>query len=316
MTRPKWFQSTPPHGGRLLLEAFHGVFEQVSIHAPAWGATQRHWTMRHRQCFNPRPRMGGDRRFPVSGRTLKCFNPRPRMGGDPRSALPQCPQCKFQSTPPHGGRHANCAIRSGWQKVSIHAPAWGATQARRALPASVASFNPRPRMGGDLTETNPALKPAESFNPRPRMGGDRRMPCQGTRRIRFQSTPPHGGRPTAGCFLTPWGPVSIHAPAWGATKFGGIKTTNPEFQSTPPHGGRRGSIGFVLLVTVFQSTPPHGGRHMELGVHGRPKAFQSTPPHGGRLEPPEMGTGQSIVSIHAPAWGATAVSTSCSKQVR
>ncbi len=33
--------------------------------------------------------------------------------------------------------------------VSIHAPAWGATYPGRAVGSSNASFNPRPRMGGD-----------------------------------------------------------------------------------------------------------------------------------------------------------------------
>ncbi len=33
--------------------------------------------------------------------------------------------------------------------VSIHAPAWGATAAGEKSGASVLSFNPRPRVGGD-----------------------------------------------------------------------------------------------------------------------------------------------------------------------
>ena len=33
--------------------------------------------------------------------------------------------------------------------VSIHAPAWGATRKAQRFPLSGASFNPRPRMGGD-----------------------------------------------------------------------------------------------------------------------------------------------------------------------
>ena len=33
------FQSTPPHGGRRVNAWSHGGREDVSIHAPAWGAT-------------------------------------------------------------------------------------------------------------------------------------------------------------------------------------------------------------------------------------------------------------------------------------
>ena len=54
--------------------------------------------------FNPRPRMGGDVRFAMTGGVLERFNPRPRMGGD----------------------IVGDAITTPSQ-VSIHAPAWGAT---------------------------------------------------------------------------------------------------------------------------------------------------------------------------------------------
>ena len=79
--------------------------------------------------------------------------------------------------------------------------------------------------------------------------------------------------------------VSIHAPAWGATEAarrGEMKTE--KFQSTRPRGARR---------------PPPTGRRQGEG-------FQSTRPRGAR---PELGCkfiGIEIVSIHAPAWGATA----------
>ena len=34
------FQSTPPHGGRLFTKTGNLVSDEVSIHAPAWGATE------------------------------------------------------------------------------------------------------------------------------------------------------------------------------------------------------------------------------------------------------------------------------------
>ena len=146
---------------------------QVSIHAPAWGATFmtppfRLWL----PSFNPRPRVGGDTNIQARWRSYwgfnprprvggdwdvirkhwlsRCFNPRPRVGGDYPADHVFYSIVRFQSTPPRGGRH--CCVSSGGY---------------RGL-----GFNPRPRVGGDQRYT---LR-------------DSKMPC-----------------------------VSIHAPAWGAT---------------------------------------------------------------------------------------------------
>ena len=56
------FQSTPPRGGRQPTLDSSLAFDFVSIHAPARGATgQRSLVSRMVNCFNPRPREGGDR---------------------------------------------------------------------------------------------------------------------------------------------------------------------------------------------------------------------------------------------------------------
>ena len=77
--------------------------------------------------------------------------------------------------------------------------------------------------------------------------------------------------------------VSIHAPARGATPDIAVFFKHAMFQSTPPRGGRRGFPPAFFLQ------------------HG----FQSTPPRGGRLCGDTHGLGRDIVSIHAPARGAT-----------
>ena len=66
--------------GRLMITAR----QDVSIHAPAWGATFCEaflpiWS----HGFNPRPRMGGDPIIHQVNSLTSSFNPRPRMGGDP-----------------------------------------------------------------------------------------------------------------------------------------------------------------------------------------------------------------------------------------
>ena len=98
------FQSTPPQGGRLLGDLEIGLPE-VSIHAPAGGATPDHHGVRGR---------------------LQRFNPRPRRAGDPLPSKVISAGRKFQSTPPQGGR-LRPVRRSAFLEVSIHAPAGGAT---------------------------------------------------------------------------------------------------------------------------------------------------------------------------------------------
>ena len=54
--------------------------------------------------------------------------------------------------------------------------------------------------------------------------------------------------------------VSIHAPAWGATKVAHSTFSFIKFQSTHPHGVRR-TLGVVIALShKFQSTHPHGVR--------------------------------------------------------
>ena len=123
----------------------------VSIHVPAWGATIKGMAIAWASLsFNPRPRMGGDAQYRVTIEHVEGFNPRPRMGGDGNLPDSILHMSVFQSMPPHGGRHRNKIIKRPVFQVSIHAPAWGATQSRSFSRQISTGFNPRPRMGGDL----------------------------------------------------------------------------------------------------------------------------------------------------------------------
>ena len=142
------FQSTPPRGGRQILGGDRDAGICVSIHAPARGATSItddpfrippvsiHAPARGATCssdyacgdcvFQSTPPRGGrhvdyDRSMAQGG-----FNPRPRAGGDANEAWMENLHKEFQSTPPRGGRHSTLTSPTG-QKVSIHAPARGAT---------------------------------------------------------------------------------------------------------------------------------------------------------------------------------------------
>ena len=122
--------------------------------------------------------------------------------------------------------------------VSIHAPTWGATapthesapwapcfNSRTHMGCDIQShmslhtqpgFNSRTRMGCDFSMTVSGSTPRR-FNSRTRMGCDMRTAIRSSCRILFQFTHPHGVRPTSTSCLTATTPVSIHAPAWGAT---------------------------------------------------------------------------------------------------
>ncbi len=65
-------------------------------------------------------------------------------------------------------------------------------------------------------------------------------------------------------------------------------------------------FGFVAkILTTFQSTLPRGERHLSFFLWARLLKFQSTLPRGERPLPPTPKSTPTIVSIHAPARGAT-----------
>jgi len=100
----------------------------------------------------------------------------------------------FQSTRPRGARRAIMAILFRGGKVSIHAPAWGATLAALGVKLTGVSFNPRARVGRDLNLY--LIKLLLHM---------------------FQSTRPRGARLADEQEYLASLKVSIHAPAWGAT---------------------------------------------------------------------------------------------------
>ena len=226
-------------------------------------------------------------------------------------------------------------------RVSIHAPARGATRLCSADRAAApdARFNPRPRTGGDAmhsydaeprsTNTFQSTPPHggrhfflrsfsipcfSRFNPRPRTGGDRAETSAtwASRAPTFQSTPPHGGRRFANRI--------------------GVTQPMGSFQSTPPHGGRpaRSNLNrHVVLQTCFNPCPRTGGDSDRCGCARRDGCFDPRPRTGGDVLPrlrapgvtgfnprPRTGgdsglrraltlNGLYVVSIHAPARGAT-----------
>ena len=101
----------------------------VSIHAPAWGATGAHWARNNPPSFNPRSRVGSDslgllmlRSYPLFQSTL----PRGERLADAEDY--GYAVCGFNPRS-RVGSDSILATKSGTPEVSIHAPAWGATGA-------------------------------------------------------------------------------------------------------------------------------------------------------------------------------------------
>ena len=273
------FQFTRPRGARRV-DVDPVAVVGVSIHAPAWGATTSAST--------------------AAGKVL------------------------FQFTRPRGARPVDGEDARRLVEVSIHAPAWGATTERRRSKLW-GSFNSRARVGRDL-ERSPKAKAPRSFNSRARVGRDGGVcvhaavvlvsihaPAWGAtsplralcvenlcfnsrarvgRDVRsaasvasdlFQFTRPRGARHRVGGEAQFVRAVSIHAPAWGATL-------------------AHNSIAVGL--SAFQFTRPRGARLLVLLVKRVPNSFNSR----ARVGRDRRGRGNlrhALVSIHAPAWGAT-----------
>ncbi len=131
--------------------------------------------------------------------SLKCswlrFNPRARVGRD------DLPDTDY--------------ILLG--KVSIHAPAWGATSDDTERGNDQASFNPRARVGRDISRDT--LGQHISFNPRARVGRDVKHHFFGGACLCVSIHAPAWGATTRKLQLEEQTKVSIHAPAWGATRY-------------------------------------------------------------------------------------------------
>ena len=259
----------------------------VSIHAPAWGATLSDSLA---SCLwktfqSTHPRGVRRQRFRFQGH-VRCFNPRTRVGCDLSASYDGDDYRSFQSTHPRGVRRCGAFGRCRCDAVSIHAPAWGAT---------------------------PTAQSTRS------------------RSDRFQSTHPRGVRHISHTLDTRIILVSIHAPAWGATRLPppcpprGPRCFNPRtrvgcdqgyeigvtttfgFQSTHPRGVRPSRMPRLLVCgQVFQSTHPRGVRRQQpVACTPRPACFNPRTRVGCDHHQGVQLVADALVSIHAPAWGAT-----------
>ena len=143
----------------------------ISIHAPARGATSPSDSFRPRFLFQSTLPRGERLLFGMYRPNYRDFNPRSREGSDNSTSNQMQTIIKFQSTLPRGERHV-CAHVA----VKFH------------------DFNPRSREGSD---SMPYSSPSSgtNFNPRSREGSDLCASFYIFHIPGFQSTLPRGERP-------------------------------------------------------------------------------------------------------------------------
>ena len=160
---------------------------------------------------------------------------------------------------PAWGATDNVAVFGEGLAVSIHAPAWGATALVGMLIDGVVVSIHAPAWGATSDRSPGRTVPG------------------------FQSSRPHGARPLASRSYIFW--------TW--------------FQSTRPHGARPAIRTASVTSVQFQSTRPHGARPSHCTSRGPAACFN---PRARMGRDPNFSMAAEwlfAVSIHAPAWGAT-----------
>ena len=151
------------------------AMREISIHAPAKGATARRRMMcRCVSNFNPRSREGSD--APCSSDRQSAFlfqSTLPRRERPDRAKSYNVP-LEFQSTLPRRERPGYVFRILHSSGISIHAPVKGATDFLCWTKSSHTNFNPRSREGSDQTVAL-VIGNYTNFNPRSREGSDTRF---------------------------------------------------------------------------------------------------------------------------------------------
>ena len=124
----------------------------------------------------------------------------------------------------------------------------------------------------------------KDFNPRTHVGCDAIFGKGWLISEKFQSTHPRGVRRALHPAVRRVQGISIHAPTWGATS--PPRTPQPAYHNFNPRTHVGCDVLYIQPSDAF-------------------KEFQSTHPRGVRHRLPELPNRHTIISIHAPTWGAT-----------
>ena len=267
------FQSTRPRGARPSACAV-GSKRKVSIHAPARGATFQRSQCRRMRSFNPRAAWGATE-IRHASRCRRFQSTRPR--GRDHAGVQPCVTVAFQSTRPRGRDILRCESRRS--RFNPRARVGRDGQCRRCM-VSMGAFQSTRPVGRDVGDSEQRCSVDEFQSTRPR--GARQTALEVGAPIGFKSTRPRGARRLTRRQRNHWG-VSIHAPAWGATKgVGWYQRRRTRFQSTRPRGARRCHDSASPNHSCFKSTRPRGARPARWNCGRSMRQFQSTRPRGAR----------------------------------
>jgi len=218
-------------------------------------------------------------------------------------------QRPFQSTRPHEARPWYALDARGEFVVSIHAPARGATSPSKPSITAQQSFqSTRPHEARPATWATWAWS-RRCFNPRARTRRDRKPSSVG---FCWNQVSIHA--PARGATMAFWRDasddiVSIHAPARGATGQSAGGGACGSFQSTRPHEARRPQSA-ALRAGQGRFNPRARTRRDSLAIRKTSSAMVSIhAPARGATKSVKSDAQRAYVSIHAPARGATP--TSC-----
>ncbi len=320
----------------------------VSIRAPARGATTDFASSTSTpRSFDPRSRAGSDHTSRAPTARTGCFDPRSRAGSDLqvtqaliagclfRSALPRGErplrlltsdaEVMFRSALPRGERLQNMQAALAAGRVSIRAPARGATRRLRGPDRIFGSFDPRSRAGSDASlraivaeETVSIRAPARGATARANdlHAVDQvsiRAPARGATKCRaavpretpFRSALPRGERLGAQREVEARAGFDPRSRAGSDRSASDCSPPTAPFRSALPRGERRNAIDPDGSLTVFRSALPRGERQRSAARCRLIARFRSALPRGERRAARIRTRSRPGVSIRAPARGAT-----------
>ena len=222
---------------------------------------------------------------------------------------------EFQSTRPRGARPAVTLTRMTPTPFQSTRPR-GARPLTEASHSNIVRFNPRARVGRDRQHFKRFDARIASFNPRARVGRDSNQAQVDKYLTLFQSTRPRGARPREIWYGFRWAQVSIHAPAWGATRQRRAVIRDQAVSiHAPAWGATAGRGHWPTCSSRFNprarvgrdSEPMHCAKATTVSIHA--------PAWGATFSALRRGS-RRTVSIHAPAWGATRSITRSSQSRR
>ena len=185
------------------------------------------------------------------------FQSRTRVGCDNCGARTMDGTSRFQSTHPRGVRPPLMVVIP-WPGVFQSTHPRGVRRRHAGRGGELPCFNPRTRVGCDKFHRSRQHRDA-GFNPRTRVGCDQCAAGGPARRNEFQSTHPRGVRRLFRCQSGEDQVVSIHAPAWGATRASrSVRRQGPVSIHAPAWGATRPVWRLPLDLWVSIHAPAWG----------------------------------------------------------